>query len=109
MGGWVCDKHVYPLCVCVCPGVGFRGTFGVLYPAVSMHSPGEKVKVNFTGPFQFDIKAYNAVRYNAASHYLPVHDVELVYAGTVIRYREQMGVEHTAPLTHEGTHRHTLI
>lgn len=34
-----------------------RVSVGELYPTVSMHSPGDKIKFNFQGPFVFDINA----------------------------------------------------
>eukprot|EP01138_Halocafeteria_seosinensis_P007920 gb/GECG01008091.1/.p1 GENE.gb/GECG01008091.1/~~gb/GECG01008091.1/.p1 ORF type:complete len:1316 (+),score=169.13 gb/GECG01008091.1/:1-3948(+) len=36
-------------------GVAFRNVSGNLFPAVGMHSPGESVEVNLTGPFQFSL------------------------------------------------------
>ena len=45
-------------------GVAFKDVVGTFYPAASVHTPGERVRFNFTGPFKFDI----AGMYEAARH-----------------------------------------
>lgn len=42
-------------------GIAFRNVTGTLYPAVGMHSPGEAVEVNFTGPFRFSLDNFHKV------------------------------------------------